>query len=146
MLQGTSTDPATAAADYAVIKFPDQPQHDGLASAERLGYFGLKCFSDAESEKKAEMLFVNNAGYPYEADKPYGTLWYNAGRIRTMGPTFIEYMVDTEGGHSGSPIYFFDEEINQRYVIAIHTMGDFVNRGLRITPSVFRTIREWAGR
>ena len=56
------------------------------------------------------MLFVNNAGYPYEANKPYGTLWYNAGRVRKMEKAFIEYMVDTEGGQSGSPVYFFDDD------------------------------------
>jgi V8-like Glu-specific endopeptidase len=135
-----------AAADYAVIPFPDQPERDGLPSAERLGYFGLKCFFDAENEKKAELLFVNNAGYPYEADKPYGTLWYNAGRVRKMGPTFIEYMVDTEGGQSGSPVYFYDEEKKQRYVIAVHTTGDFVNRGLRITREIFSTLKQWTER
>jgi V8-like Glu-specific endopeptidase len=39
-----------------------------------------------------------------------GSLWYNAGRVRKMEKTYVEYMVDTEGGQSGSPIYFFDEE------------------------------------
>lgn len=146
-VQSSADNPsAAAAADYAIIPFPDQPERDGLPSAERLGYFGLKCFEDAESERKAEMLFVNNAGYPYEADKPYGTLWYNAGRVRNMGDTFIEYMVDTEGGQSGSPVYFYDEEKKQRYVIAVHTTGDFVNRGLRITREIFAQIKEWTGR
>ena len=97
-------------------------------------------------EAKADMLFVNNAGYPYEANKPYGTLWYNAGRIRKMEKTYIEYMVDTEGGQSGSPVYYYDKESGQRYVIAVHTTGDFVNRGLRITREVFETIKRWTGR
>jgi hypothetical protein len=30
--------------------------------------------------------------------------------------------------------------------VAIHTTGDFINRGLRITPGVFETIRKWAKR
>ncbi|WP_041801992.1 trypsin-like serine peptidase [Rhodopseudomonas palustris] len=135
-----------AAADYAVIQFPEQSECDGLTSADRLGYFGLKCFADEDSENKAQMLFVNNAGYPYEADKPYGTLWYNAGRIRKMGPSFVEYMVDTEGGQSGSPVYFYDDQTKQRYVIAVHTTGDFVNRGLRITPEIFTNLKQWTGR
>lgn len=138
------TDLEAAGADFAVIPF-DQSEPNELSSAERLGYFGLKCFSDAD-RAKADLLFVNNAGYPYEADKPYGTLWYNAGRIRKMGDTFIEYMVDTEGGQSGSPVYFYDEENKQRYVVAVHTTGDFVNRGLRITTDIFNQLRQWTGR
>ncbi len=115
------------------------------ALGARLGYFGLKSYTAAE-EEGAKLLFVNNAGYPKEPNKPYGTLWYNAGRISKWAKEFVEYMVDTEGGQSGSPIYFFDEKKQQRYVVAIHTTGDFVNRGLRITPTVFETIRRWADR
>jgi glutamyl endopeptidase len=131
--------------DFAMIPIADDYNTEGQPTAERLGYFGLKCFSDNEASK-AHMLFVNNAGYPYEADKAYGTLWYNAGRVRKMGRSYIEYMVDTEGGQSGSPVYFFDKLLNQRYVIAVHTTGDFVNRGLRITEEVFATIKRWTGR
>lgn len=111
----------------------------------RLGYFGMKAYT-AEEEEKVKLLFVNNAGYPMEADKPYGTLWYNAGRISKWTPEFVEYMVDTEAGQSGSPIYLFDEKTQERYVVAIHTTGDFVNRGLRITPQIFDAIRKWAKR
>jgi glutamyl endopeptidase len=132
--------------DFAVIPIPDDYETKGSPTAERLGYFGLKCFTDADAESKTNMLFVNNAGYPYEADKPYGSLWYNAGRVRKMEKTYIEYMVDTEGGQSGSPVYFYDEQNNQRYVIAVHTTGDYVNRGLRITEEVFETIKKWTGR
>ena len=142
---GSSVD-GSGACDYAVITIPKDFKTEETPTAERLGYFGLKCFSDDEVAKKANMLLVNNAGYPYEADKPYGTLWYNAGRVRTVEKTYVEYMVDTEGGQSGSPIYFFDEETNQRFVIAVHTTGDFINRGLRITRDVFSTLKKWTGR
>ena len=139
-------DADAAASDFAVIPIPDDFKAGYRPTGERLGYFGLKCFTDNDVSQKGEMLLVNNAGYPYEANKPYGTLWYNAGRVRKMERTYVEYMVDTEGGQSGSPIYFFDEEKNQRYVIAIHTTGDFVNRGLRITEDVFATLKDWAQR
>lgn len=145
-LKTGSSSPTSAACDYAVITIPEEFKTGEEPTAERLGYFGLKCFSDEEVAKKANMLLVNNAGYPYEADKPYGTLWYNAGRVRAVEKTYIEYMVDTEGGQSGSPIYFFDEQTKKRFVIAIHTTGDFVNRGLRITREVFATIKKWTGR
>ncbi|MGK9230957.1 trypsin-like peptidase domain-containing protein [Inquilinus limosus] len=144
-------DPATtpeqaAREDYATISTPASYRTADEPTGERLGYFGLKAFTTAAAARNASMLFVNNAGYPYEADKPYGSLWYNAGRVREVGDAFIEYMVDTEGGQSGSPIYYFDEERNQRYAIGIHTTGDFVNRGLRITPAIFQTLRRWAKR
>lgn len=139
---GSGSD-AAAACDYAIITIPEEFKTNEEPTAARLGYFGLKCFSDEEVAKKANMLLVNNAGYPYEADKPYGTLWYNAGRVRAVEKTYIEYMVDTEGGQSGSPIYFFDEQTKKRFVIAIHTTGDFVNRGLRITRDVFTTLKKW---
>lgn len=132
--------------DFAIIPIPDDYKTMGKPTAERLGYFGLKCFADKQAAEAGKMLFVNNAGYPYEADKPYGTLWYNAGRVRDISERFVEYMVDTEGGQSGSPVYFYDEETGQRYVIAIHTTGDFVNRGLRIRREVFDTVRKWADR
>jgi glutamyl endopeptidase len=133
--------------DFAMISIPKSTKNttEGLPTAERLGYFGLKCFPDDEVPKM-QMLFVNNAGYPYEADKAYGTLWYNAGRVHKVDETQIEYMVDTEGGQSGSPVYYFDKEKNQRYVIAIHTTGDFINRGLRITEKVFTMIKKWTRR
>lgn len=139
-------DESNDAWDFAVIPIPESYKTEHQRNGDRLGYFGLKCFTDAEAADKASMLFVNNAGYPYEANKPYGSLWYNAGRVRKMEKAYIEYMVDTEGGQSGSPVYFFDEELNQRYVIAVHTTGDYVNRGLRITAEVFGTIKRWAAR
>ena len=73
--------------------------------ARRLGYFGLKALRGCGHGNS--LLFVNNAGYPHEADKPYGTLWYNAGRVSKVDDAFVEYLVDTEGGQSGSPVYFY---------------------------------------
>lgn len=146
--QHKDADEAGASAfDFAAIHIPrtsaTEVEQEGLGA--RLGYFGLKAYTAAD-EESIKLLFVNNAGYPQEQHKPYGTLWYNAGRVSKWADSFVEYMVDTEGGQSGSPIYLFDEKKKQRYVVAIHTTGDFVNRGVRITPSVFETIRKWAKR
>jgi V8-like Glu-specific endopeptidase len=142
-----NANPNTAtASDYGFVRVPKDKELDVWKEeyARRLGYFGLKALPTAAMENS--LLFVNNAGYPHEADKPYGTLWYNAGRVSKVHDAFVEYLVDTEGGQSGSPVYFYDEGEQQRYVIAIHTTGDFVNRGLRITREVFDQICEWAQR
>nr|WP_319382372.1 trypsin-like peptidase domain-containing protein [uncultured Roseibium sp.] len=125
--------------DYAGIRV-DQ------AVGERLGYFGLRDTDEFDDADKGA-IFVNTAGYPHVPAKPYGTLWYNAGRTSNGSPNdaFIDYMVDTEGGQSGSPVYFFDKRAGQRYVLAIHTTGDFVNRGLSLRGEVYDTIVGWRG-
>lgn len=127
--------------DYAGLRL------DTTEIGERLGYFGLRDFADTFDKADNERLFVNTAGYPHSPDKPYGTLWYNAGRTAGLSKdgTFIDYMVDTEGGQSGSPVYFYDKSARQRHVIAIHTTGDFVNRGLLIQGSVYNDIVDWRG-
>jgi len=130
--------------DYAAIRIPDRVQKAHLGN--RLGYFGIKDVIAADNFD-GDMLFVNTAGFPQTPDKPYGTLWYNAGRTSAFEDNcFVEYMVDTEGGQSGSPIYFYDKKKDQRYVIAIHTTGDFFNRGVLITGKVFDDIKRWANR
>jgi len=126
--------------DYAAIILPEEGK-----LGERIGYFGLEVL-DNIGEKNRTVLLVNNAGYPLTPNRPYGTLWYNAGRIHKVQDCFIDYMIDTEGGQSGSPIYYYEEASRQRRVVAIHTLGDFVNRGLKITPEIFDQIRAWAGR
>jgi len=128
--------------DFGAVYIPDDLKVREKDFGKRIGYFGLKVLPSDDNS----LLLVNNGGYPHETDKPYGTLWYNAGRVSNMDKNFIEYMVDTEGGQSGSPIYFYDEKENERYVVAIHTTGDFINRGLRVTREVFETIRHWAKR
>jgi V8-like Glu-specific endopeptidase len=75
---------------------------------------------------------------------------FNAGRVHLNdGPNkderFLEYMVDTTGGQSGSPVFIFDSIKNQRYVVAIHTTGNFINRGVRVTEEVYDKILEWCG-
>lgn len=130
-----------AAFDYGVIELPSV-EVENEQFGTRIGFFGMRAYSGAAAEKDLQMLMINNAGYPFEADKPYGTLWFNAGRVSSVRPAFLEYMIDTEGGQSGSPVFVFDSFRNERQVVAIHTTGDFVNRGLRITDAVFDWISQ----
>ena len=106
---------------------------------EPLGYFGVAAFSD----KKLEMLLVNTSGYPVEAAKPFATQWFNGGRIKSAEKDHITYMIDTEGGQSGSPIFFYEKETEERLVVAIHTTGYYPNRGVRITDALLDVIEGW---
>jgi glutamyl endopeptidase len=143
--QSEVSDQEAAPYDYGAI-FVDN-KVNGALLGERIGYFGLRSY-DKDEEKLLDMAIVNNAGYPHEAAKPYGTLWFNAGRVHMQdGPAkddrFLEYMVDTTGGQSGSPVFLLDSTANQRYVVAIHTTGNFINRGVRVTAEVYDQILQW---
>lgn len=143
--ESASDDTAAAAYDYGVI-YIDKDVKDA-PFGERIGYFGLRSY-DADEAELLRMAIVNNAGYPHDAAKPYGSLWFNAGRVHrddgTSDERFLEYMVDTTGGESGGPVFLFDSTSQQRYVVAIHTTGNFINRGVRITEEVYETIVAWA--
>ena len=134
--------------DYATINISHKVGEEPYC--KRLGYFGLQVLD--EEDERMKMLFVNNAGYPREPGKANGTLWYNAGRIRDRHKDdpkpnpYIEYMIDTVGGQSGSPIYYYDEMAQQRYAVGIHTQGSFINRGLRINKEVFKKLKNRIGR
>ena len=136
-------DEDAAAFDYGAITIDRDVANEPFG--ERIGYFGLRCF-ERDQEQELKLLLVNNAGYPFELDKPYGTLWFNAGRVHAIGENYLEYMLDTEGGQSGSPVYVYDTTSGQRVVVAIHTTGNFVNRGLRITRRIFDQLSSWAKR
>jgi V8-like Glu-specific endopeptidase len=140
------TDIEAAPYDYGAI-FINEKINDA-PFGERIGYFGMRSY-DADAKKRLlDMAIVNNAGYPHEAMKRYGTMWFNAGRVHvnntpSSDERFLDYMVDTTGGDSGSPVFVLDSTRNQRYVVAIHTTGNFVNRGVRITAEVYATILDW---
>ena len=63
----------------------------------RVGWFGFAALSDGSLRN----LLVNNAGYA--GDKPFGTLWYNAGRITKVTARRLYYMIDTAGGPQWQP-------------------------------------------
>jgi glutamyl endopeptidase len=78
--------------DYGCIILPS-------ALGNVVGYFGFASLSDASLNN----LIVNNSGYP--GDKPFGTQWFNAGRVTNVTARKIYYMLDTYGGQSGSPVW-----------------------------------------
>jgi V8-like Glu-specific endopeptidase len=110
-----------------------------VPNGRQLGWFGLGVAKDHDLTR----LLVNTAGYPIERDKPFGTMWFNAGRIHEAQPRHLTYLMDTMGGQSGAPVFYFDEATGERVVVAIHTTGDYPNRGIRITPKIFAQLKSW---
>lgn len=121
--------------DYAVITL-DQPIGRKAGHWKRIA---------AISPAKLTKLKLNTAGYPGDkgGQQPYWT--YNR-VISVRGPR-VEYVLDTFGGQSGSPVWF--RWRNNRVIVAIHTARDdtgtpiVANRGVAITPAILRQIQAW---
>lgn len=115
--------------DYGAIILPD------CSLGHQVGWFGFASLSDASLNN----LLVNTSGYP--GDKPYGTQWFNAGRITNVTERKIYYMVDTIGGQSGSPVWRYLD--GQRHVVGIHAYGGCPNSATRINSAVYNNMMAW---
>jgi glutamyl endopeptidase len=100
-----------------------------------VGYFGFANLSDSSLNN----LMANNSGYP--GDKPFGTQWFNAGRVSSITARKIYYMLDTYGGQSGSPVWRFLN--NQRHAVGIHAYGGCPNSATRINTPVYNNMLAW---
>lgn len=117
--------------DYGAIILPRN-----CAYGSRLGYFGYANLSFSSLLR----LKVNLSGYP--GDKPRGTQWWHARRIKWVTPRTIVYNVDTAGGQSGAPVWRLRK--GKRHVVGIHTNGSMSgNSATRITRPIFRNIKKW---
>jgi glutamyl endopeptidase len=115
--------------DYGAIILPNN------TLGNRVGWFGFAALSDGSLRN----LLVNNAGYA--GDKPFGTLWYNAGRITKVTARRLYYMIDTAGGHSGSPVWRYRN--GKRHAVGVHAYGGCPNKSLRITRAVYNNMKAW---
>lgn len=115
--------------DYGAIILPN------CDLGNRVGWFGFASLND----QSLTNLLVNNSGYP--GDKPFGTQWFNAGRITSLGARKIYYMVDTFGGQSGSPVWRLAND--QRHAVGVHAYGGCPNSATRITQPVFDNMLAW---
>ncbi len=79
------------------------------------------------------------SGYP--ADKENGTQWQCSGPLSTLQPNRLRYMIDTFGGHSGSPVTISDTE--GLWVVGIHNYGGCPNKSTRITRQVKDDLDAW---
>jgi glutamyl endopeptidase len=99
------------------------------------GWFGFAKLSKSTLEN----LLANNSGYP--GDKPFGTQWFNAGRVGDVEKRRFEYMLDTAGGQSGSPTWRHSN--GKRHAIGIHAYGGCPNKSTRINSAVFKNMQKW---
>jgi glutamyl endopeptidase len=79
--------------DYAVIELAED-------AGDTVGWFGYGWNSDNTFFDGRK---VSVRGYP--GDKPYGTLWTEAGKIKVVKRTRFFYDIDTTAGESGAPLY-----------------------------------------
>lgn len=100
-----------------------------------VGFFGFASLTNASLNN----LMVNTSGYP--GDKPFGTQWFNAGRVTNVTARKIYYMVDTFGGQSGSPVWRFLN--GQRQAVGIHAYGGCPNSATRIISPVYNNMLAW---
>jgi len=115
--------------DYGAIILPNN------TLGNRVGWFGFANLSS----KSLKNLLANNSGYP--GDKPFGTQWYNAGRISKVTSKRLFYMFDTAGGQSGSPVW--RNKNGKRHAVGIHAYGGCPNKAVRINKSVFDNMKAW---
>ncbi len=115
--------------DYGAIVLPNN------SLGNTVGWFGFANLSDAQLHN----LFVNTAGYP--GDKPFGTLWFNAGSITQVTGRRLYYMIDTAGGQSGSAVWRYLN--GQRHAVGIHGYGGCPNKAVRIITPVYNNMLAW---
>lgn len=98
------------------------------------GYFGFGVFTDQILMNSK----LNLSGYP--GDKP-DTQWTMYEKTKNVNLRKVEYMIDTQPGHSGSPVWI--DEKSQHYVVAIHAYGGCPNSGTRINAEVYNNLLQW---
>jgi V8-like Glu-specific endopeptidase len=98
---------------------------------------------------------LNTAGYPcntYHATKcpypktPTNSMWWDADYGRTANENNHWYYMDTQAGQSGSPVWVYYTNPEERYILTIHAYGDdgsSSNHGTRLNNDKFDRIITW---
>jgi V8-like Glu-specific endopeptidase len=117
----------SAAADYGFIRLNRR--------TTGLGSFGFGVLQNNEWNDK----FLHVVGYPGSKSK---TMWGHARKAKSVSASVIYYDTDTEGGQSGSPVFFMSQGLP--VAVGIHNYGDYsANSATRITKAVFDQIQRW---
>lgn len=78
----------------------------------------------------------------YSRDK-YQTQWESEGLIEDTSDHKLYYKLDTEEGNSGSPIFISKSDGRFKQVIGLHTYGDALNSGIKLTQLIMDRWNEW---
>jgi len=123
-------------------------------------FMPLRAASDGELGAIQRSGLITIAGYP--GDRPIGTMWRHAEKLRGWTARRLLYTVHTCPGHSGSPIWHRPEGREAPTVIGLHTSGivdeqgraygcsqgtvlapqGTVNSGIRMTPEIIADLRD----
>lgn len=117
---------------------------------DRVGYFGYDTDVD-------DSLNVNIAGYPADLanswtwehgysvsaeDAPDVDLYKDFGGIDEVVGGILRYEIDTAGGQSGSPVWRYDDETDNRYMVGVHVAGtSSYNSAVRLTEGKINAIK-----
>jgi len=82
---------------------------------------------------------LNNSGYP--SDKTPGTQWFNAGAVERQDQYKYFYLIDTNAGQSGSPVWTLKDSI--RRVVGVHAYGGCPNSAIRCAGTVATVWQQW---
>lgn len=113
--------------DYGAVILPDTTLYSRIRA-----HFGFAVHNDP--------VILNNSGYP--GDKPFGTQWYNAGPVVHQTHRRFQYMIDSAGAQSGSPVWVPDGR--DRVAVGIQGYGGCPNFAIRCTEDVALNWANWS--
>ncbi len=125
--------------DFALIftqkQFPPQYGHMGFASVKKENLQGQN---------------ITICGYPVDLPRDQPGMkgkyqYYAKNNVLKLDSGMLYYTVDVEGGQSGSPIMYYNNERNQFYICGIHTAGKYgqitTNSGTYLTNIIYDIIQ-----
>lgn len=113
--------------DYGAIILPDNTLFNSVG-----GYWGY--------QKITTPVPIFTLGYP--SDKPENQ-WLSQGDIEYFSKYKLEYMLDTEGGNSGGPVFYINED-NIPIVVGVHCYGGCPNSCVRLQDYMFPIWAKWS--
>jgi V8-like Glu-specific endopeptidase len=97
------------------------------AIGDRLGWLGYANYEDLGE------FTANIVGYP--GDKPSGTMWATTCDVspEDVGEGYLQYDCDTYPGSSGSAVYSYDKDKDERVILGVNVAeSDEANTAIRI--------------
>ncbi len=93
----------------------------------------MTCITDSTQKQ------IAISGYPQDKAR---TQWKSEGEVIRRSKFRIYYELDTVIGNSGSPIYYSNASTHT--IIGVHTQGQELNFGVRVTPTMIERWNAWS--